>query len=159
MAQIKSITKKLLVIIITISLLISFVATPSAQAKLTLEEGEFYYSGTTKGTYKAKTSIFAWLLNNIGDIADWLLGIITMGFRMVFVGWTALIEKILTWTLEGTTGVNVDGENVSSTDLTSLTDSSNNVTVQAIVYNQVPALSVDFFDLEYDKTYSGTGKK
>ena len=159
MAQIKSITKKLLVIIITISLLISFVATPSAQAKLTLEEGEFYYSGTTKGTYKAKTSILSWLLNNIGDIADWLLGIITMGFRMVFVGWTALIEKILTWTLEGTTGVNVDGENVSSTDLTSLTDSSNNVTVQAIVYNQVPALSVDFFDLEYDKTYSGTGKK
>lgn len=159
MAQIKSMTKKLLVIIITISLLISFVATPSAQAKLTLEEGEFYYSGTTKGTYKAKTSIFAWLLNNIGDIADWLLGIITMGFRMVFVGWTALIEKILTWTLEGTTGVNVDGENVSSTDLTSLTDSSNNVTVQAIVYNQVPALSIDFFNLEYDKTYSGTGKK
>lgn len=159
MAQIKSLTKKLLVIIITISLLISFVATPSAQAKLTLEEGEFYYSGTTKGTYKAKSSIFAWLLANIGDIADWLLGIITMGFRMVFVGWTALIEKILTWTLEGTTGVNVDGENVSATDLTSLTDSSNNVTVQAIVYNQVPALSVDFFDLEYDKTYSGTGKK
>lgn len=159
MVQLKNLTKKLILIIVTISLVLTFVITPSAQAKLTLEEGEFYYSGTTKGTYKAATNIFAWLLDNIGDIADWLLGIMTMGFRMVFVGWTALIEKILTWTLEGTTGVNVEGEEVSSTDLTSLTDSSNNVTVQAIVYNQVPALSIDFFDLEYDKTYSGTGKK
>lgn len=159
MAQIKSITKKLLVIIITISLLISFVVTPSAQAKLTLEDGEFYYSGTTKGTYKARTSIFAWLLNSIGDIADWLLGIMTMGFRMVFVGWTALIEKILTWSLEGTAGVNVDGENVSATDISSISDSSNNITVQAIVYNQVPALDINFFDSSIDKGYSGTGKK
>lgn len=159
MAQLKSISKKLLLVIVTISLVLTFIATPSAEAKLTLGEGEFYYSGTTKGTYKASTSIFSWLLTNIGDIADWLIGIMTMGFRMVFVGWTALIEKILTWTLEGTTGVNTDGENVSSTDLSSVSDSSNNITVQAIVYNQVPAFDINFFDLEYDKSYSGTGKK
>ena len=159
MAQLKSISKKLLLVIVTISLVLTFIATPSAEAKLTLGEGEFYYSGTTKGTYKASTSIFSWLLANIGDIADWLIGIMTMGFRMVFVGWTALIEKILTWTLEGTTGVNTDGENVSSTDLSSVSDSSNNITVQAIVYNQVPAFDINFFSLEYDKSYSGTGKK
>ena len=159
MAQLKSISKKLLLVIVTISLVLTFIATPSAEAKLTLGEGEFYYSGTTKGTYKASTSIFSWLLTNIGDIADWLIGIMTMGFRMVFVGWTALIEKILTWTLEGTTGVNTDGENVSSTDLSSVSDSSNNITVQAIVYNQVPAFDINFFNLEYDKSYSGTGKK
>lgn len=159
MAQLKSISKKLLLVIVTISLVLTFIATPSAEAKLTLGEGEFYYSGTTKGTYKASTSIFSWLLANIGDIADWLIGIMTMGFRMVFVGWTALIEKILTWTLEGTTGVNTDGEDVSSTDLSSISDSSNNITVQAIVYNQVPAFDINFFNLEYDKSYSGTGKK
>lgn len=158
MAQLKSISKKLVLIIVTISLLLTFVATPSAEAKLTLGEGEYYYSGTTKGTYKASTNIFSWLLANIGDIADWLLGIMTMGIRMVFVGWTALIEKILTWTLEGTTGVETE-DGVSSTDLSSISDSSNNITVQAIVYNQVPAFDVNFFNLDYDKTYSGTGKK
>lgn len=159
MAQLKSISKKLVLIIVTISLLLTFIITPSVEAKLTLEDGEFYYAGTTKGTYKASTSIFAWLLDNIGQIADWLLGIMTMGIRMVFVGWTALIEKILTWTLEGTTGIQTDGEDVSSTDLSSVSDSSNNITVQAIVYNQVPMFDANFFNIDYDKTYSGTGVK
>ena len=59
MAQLKSISKKLLLVIVTISLVLTFIATPSAEAKLTLGEGEFYYSGTTKGTYKASTSIFS----------------------------------------------------------------------------------------------------
>ena len=163
MVLLKKSCEKIILIIITVSILIMFLATPASYAKLDLKEGEFYYSGTTKGTYTVKEGIFAWLLDNIGQIADWLLGIITMGFRMVFVGWTALIEKLLTWGLESTVGVNVAGEEVdgmSNTDLTSITDSTNNLTVQAIVYNRVPAFDINFFDLsnEYDKTVSGTGK-
>ena len=163
MALLKKFCKNIILIIIITSLLITFFATPASYAKLDLKDGEFYYSGTTKGTYTAKDGIFSWLLSHIGDIADWIIGIITMGFRMVFVGWTALIEKLLTWALETTTGVSMAGQQVedglSSTDLTSITDSSNNLTVQAIVYNQVPAFNINFFDLEYDKTVSGTGQK
>lgn len=160
MQLIKNTLKRAVLIIILISVLMMFFATPASYAKLDLQEGDFYYSGTTKGTYTPSSNIFSWLLSCIGDIADWLLGIITLGFRMVFVGWTALLEKILTWALESTTGVTADGYLVeSSTDLTDLTDSSNNVTVEAIVYNRVAALDIDFFDLEYDKTLSGTGKK
>ena len=162
MALLRKICEKIILIIVTISILIMFCATPASYAKLDLKDGEFYYSGTTKGTYTVKEGIFSWLLDNIGQIADWLLGIMTMGFRMVFVGWTALIEKLLTWALETTVGVNVEGEEVdgmSSTNLSSITDSSNNVTVQAIVYNQVPAFDINFFNDEYDKTVSGTGTK
>lgn len=162
MAQLRNICKRIVLIIITISILITFCATPASYAKLDLKDGDFYYAGTTKGSYVPKSNIFSWLLDHIGDIADWLLGIITMGFRMVFVGWTALIEKLLTWALESTTGMNVAGQavdNMSSTDLTSITNSTNNVTVQAIVYNQVPALDINFFKLDYDKTVSGTGHK
>lgn len=163
MALLKEICEKIILIIITISILITFCATPASYAKLDLKDGDYYYSGTTKGTYTIKDGIFAWLLNSIGDIADWLLGIITMGIRMVFVGWTALIEKLLTWALETTSGVSMAGEEIdkgiNSTDLTSITDSSNNLTVQAIVYNRVPAFNINFFDLEYDKTVSGTGQK
>ena len=112
MVRLKKSCEKIILIIITVSILIMFLATPASYAKLDLKEGEFYYSGTTKGTYTVKEGIFAWLLDNIGQIADWLLGIITMGFRMVFVGWTALIEKLLTWGLESTVGVNVAGEEV-----------------------------------------------
>lgn len=160
MRLIKDLFKKTILIIILISVLIMYIATPASYAKLELEEGEFYYAGTTEGSYVPSFNIFSWLLNNIGDIADWLLGIITMGFRMVFVGWTALLEKLLTWALESTTGVAADGSLVeSSTDLTGLTDSSNNVTVEAIVYNKVAGLNIDFFDLEFDRAISGTGKR
>ena len=160
MKLIQNLLKRTILIIILISMLITFLATPASYAKLDLEEGDFYYAGTTEGSYVPSFNIFSWLLNNIGEIADWLLGIMTMGFRMVFVGWTALLEKLLTWALESTTGVSADGSLIdSSTDLTGLTNSSNNITVEAIVYNKVAGLNIDFFDLEFDRTTSGTGKK
>ena len=155
----KKVGEKIILIIVTLSLLLTFVVAPSSYAKLTLKDGEFYYAGTTKGTYTASEGIFSWLLNNLSQIADWLVGIMTLGPRMVFVGWTALIERMLTWTLETTTGVNINGDGVNSaTDLSSITDSSSNITVQAIVYNQVPAFDINFFDIEYDPTVSGTGQ-
>ena len=162
MAQLKRICKKIILIIITISLLITFCAMPSSYAKLDLQDGEFYYAGTQKGQYTVSDGIFKWLLSKIGDIADWILGIITMGFRMVFVGWTALIEKMLTWALETTSGITMSGDIVeSNTDVTSITDSANNVTLGAIVYNHVPALDSNIFNLEEDiddLKYSGTGR-
>ena len=63
MAILKKTCEKIILIIVTISILIMFFSTPSAYAaKLDLEEGEFYYSGTTKGTYTVTQGIFAWLL-------------------------------------------------------------------------------------------------
>lgn len=160
MELIKNLFKRTVLIIVLISILITFLATPASYAELGLEDDEFYYAGTTEGSYVPTFNIFAWLINNLGDIADWILGIITMGFRMVFVGWTALLEKALTWALESTTGVSADGSIVdSSTDMTGLTDSSNNITVEAIVYNKVAGFNIDFFDLEFDRSITGTGKK
>lgn len=160
MDVIKNLFKRTVLIIILISTLITFLATPASYAELQLEDDEFYYAGTTEGAYVASFDIFSWLLNNIGDIADWLLGIITMGFRMVFVGWTALLEKALTWALESTTGVSASGALIeSSTDMSSISDPSSNITVEAIVYNKVAGLNIDFFELDFDRGITGTGKK
>lgn len=160
MELIENLFKRTVLMIVLISVLITFLATPASYAKLELEDGEFYYAGTTDGAYVPSFNIFAWLINCIGDIADWILGIITMAPRMVVVGWTALIEKLLTWAIESTTGVTADGSIVdSSTDMSGLNDSSNNITVEAIVYNKVAGLNIDFFELEMDATTSGTGKK
>lgn len=134
-------------------------ATPVSNAKLGLKDGEFYYSGTTKGTYVVSEGIFAWLIDNLGKIADWIFGICTMGIRMVFVGWTALIEKLLTWSVEQAGGIsNNGGLVVDSGDVTAIGDSSGNLTVQAIVYNQVPLFDINFFNLKTDKTVSPTGQ-
>ncbi len=160
MKLLSNIIKKVIMLIIIFSILITFFSTPFSYAKLDLKEGEFYYSGTTKGTYVPKEGIFEWLLKTIGAIADWLLGIMTLSYRMVFVGWTALIEKLLTWSLEATSEVKVDGSIIdNSNDLSNINDSSNNLTVEAIVYNRVPALNVDIFTLSLDKSFSGTGAK
>lgn len=160
MELIRNLFKRTVLMIVLISVLITFLATPASYAKLELEDGDFYYAGTTDGAYVPTYNVFAWLVNCIGDIADWILGMITMAPRMVFVGWTALLEKLLTWALESTTGVTADGSVVdSSTDMSGIADSSSNITVEAIVYNKVAALNIDFFDLEFDATSSGTGKK
>ena len=160
MAVLKSTFKRIVLSIVTISILITFFAMPSSMAKLDLEEGDFYYSGTQEGTYVVSEGILSKLWNALAELAEWLIGILTMGPRMVFVGWTALFEKLLTWALESSTGVNLNGQLVeSATDMTSITDSSNNVTVEAIVYNMVPALNINFFDDVIDPTVGGTGQK
>ena len=63
----KKVGEKIILIIVTLSLLLTFVVAPSSYAKLTLKDGEFYYAGTTKGTYTASEGIFSWLLNNLSQ--------------------------------------------------------------------------------------------
>ena len=69
--------KRIILICVTISILITFIATPSSYAKLDLEDGDFYYSGTTEGAYSPSKDIFKWIVDSIGQIADWILGIMT----------------------------------------------------------------------------------
>lgn len=153
MKQLKNIMKRIIFTVILCSFIISSCAMPASYAKLDLGEGDFYYSGTTKGTYVPQEGIFSWLINLLGELVDWLLGIITMGFRMVIVGYTALAEHWLTNALETASGVKANGDEVSTTDVSTLTDSSNSVTVQGIVYNMIPALDVNFFKEENEIPY------
>lgn len=152
--------KRIITVLCLIMILTSFLLTPSvkaASAKTKMKDGEFYYSGTEKGAYVVTEGIFDWLLNFIADIADFLLGLFTMGGRMVFVGWTALAEMFLTWLLEATTGVSMDASSINATDLEANTDSSKNVTLEAIVYNQVPIFDISLFNFEERKYQCKTG--
>ena len=153
--------KRIIVILSVFMILTSFIVSPMANAavKTQMEEGEFYYSGTTEGSYIVTQDIFSWLLEKIGEIVDFLLGLMTMGGRMVFVGWTALFEELITWALEASVGVPMDIENnVNATSTDGFIDSSNNVTIEAIVYNQVPILNVNLFENPKSSCVSGTGK-
>ena len=154
MAQLKSFFKKIILLIIMITIIINSCAVPNSYAKLTLQDGEFYYAGTTKGSYVPSDGIFSWLFDMLAQIATFLLTLIPNVLRMAFVGYAAAGEKILTWAVESTAGVNLQGEDINATDLSKLSDSTNNITVQAIVYNMVPALNVNFFDsIEKDDMY------
>lgn len=152
--------KRIIVSLSIVILLVFFCMSPISNAsKIKMEDGEFYYSGTTKGAYVVSEGVFSWLLSKIGDIADFLLGIMTMGGRMVFVGWTALFEKLLTWALEATTGVEMDITEINATSVEDTTNSSDNVTVEAIIYNQVPIFDINFFrEQTVNRCVSGTGR-
>ena len=148
MTILKNTIKKIVISIILTSILLSYICMPSADAKLNLGDNEFYYSGTTSGSLVEKKGIVKWVVEKLTEAADYILGVVTMGARMVFVGWTAIAEHVLTWFMETASGINLNGEDISSTNLTALNDSSKNITVQAIVYNRVPALNVNFFKIK-----------
>ena len=79
MTQVRTLFKRIIIMIIIISIIISSSVAPNSYAKLTIGEGEFYYAGTTKGTYVPTKNIFSWMLDMLSALADFLLGIITMG--------------------------------------------------------------------------------
>jgi len=145
---------KLLIICMLIIILFTFLISAPVQAASKVSETGFYYTGTTKGTYTVTKSFGEWLIGALAGILDFLLGIMTMGIRMVFVGWTALFEMILTNTLQTTTGV--PAVEPSSTQIN--VSSTKNITIESIVYNRVPILDINFFRLDYDDRYSGTGQ-
>lgn len=151
MAQLRGFCKKIILMVIMISIIMGSCAVPNSYAKLTIKDGEFYYAGTTKGSYVPSEGIFSWLFDILAQIASFLLALIPNVLRMAFVGYAAGGEKLLTWALESTSGVNAQGEDINATDLTALSNSTNNVTVQAIVYNMLPALNVNFFDVGKSK--------
>ena len=141
---------KIILSIVLISLCFSSVFAPSAEAtRLKLNDGDFYYSGTTKGTYEPPTDWGNWLINFLKEVVDFLLGIMTYGIRAVFLGWTALLEKILTWALESAAGIDEDIDNGTVSKTKSVAD--DNITVQAIVFNKVPILNVNIFDYDLSK--------
>ena len=49
-----------------------------------MEVGSFYYSGTTTATYKVTEGFLTWLLKAIGEITDFLIGLMTMGDRLSY---------------------------------------------------------------------------
>ena len=147
--------KRIIISLLTFIMMFNFFIFPSANAasvKTQMGEGQFYYSGTTTGSYVPSENIFSWLVELLAEIVDFLLGLMTMGGRMVFVGWTALFEELITWLLEASSGIPMDIENdVNATSTDGFISSSNNVTIEAIVYNQVPILNANLFERQKAK--------
>lgn len=159
MRQLKTVLKRIIVIAMVFITLMFFVLRPPVEAGKLPKDGEFYYTGTTKGTYVVTEGIFSWLLTALKGIADFIIGAISMLFRMVIVGWTALFEKLLTMTLEATMGTEFHLDNINGTDITENTNSSENVTVEAIVYNLVPFFNINLFEDNVEHSMrTGTGR-
>lgn len=144
---------KLIIVLCIIATFCSFIAsTPVHASKVNTKD--FYYSGTSKGSYTVSKGLIETIIESLGAILDYLLGLMTMGFRMVFVGWTALFERCLTLIIQGLSGDEVEVDGVSATGLFS---ADGWITLDAIFFNHVPLLDINFFRFETIEGYDNLG--
>lgn len=155
MKLVKQIGYKLIVVMCIVMTFCCFIASTPVEASKVNTSG-FYYSGTMKGSYTLEKNFLAKLIEALGEILDYLVGLAMMGVTAVFIGWTALFERCLTWILQGATGENVEIESVSTTNITSTDDY---ITLDAIFFNRVPLLDINVFDFGVRDDVTPTGKK
>lgn len=91
---------------------------------------DYEYQGTQEGTFNLQTYDIDWLINCLKEILDWIIGIITYLIRMVFIGYTAIIENT----------INDIAGKLSGIDMS--------LTIEKLVNNKVPFLDVNFFNLK-----------
>ena len=155
MKLVKQIGYKLIVTICIVMTLCSFIASTPVEASK-VSTSDFYYSGTVKGSYTIDKGFFSMLIDSLGQIFDYIFGMATMGIRIVFVGWTAFMERCLTWILQGATGEKIDIDQVNSIDLV---DTGEYITIDAIFFNRVPLLDINVFNFEKKEDVTATGMK
>lgn len=78
------------------------------------DENGFIYSGVAKiKGYKGSAPFGKWIISALIEILDYLIGILTLGIRIVIVGWTAIIERFvvdgIVNAVTGVTNERVDG--------------------------------------------------
>lgn len=136
------------------------------------EYGRYY--GTTEGRYVGSYNVVSWLFNQFVGFMDYLFGIIAYILRAPFVGWANIIENMINDTIVNIQGVEVkdtdDGMEVTN-DIETIEDgdtssvykpvandklqntvaTSNRINIEDLIYNNIPILDVDFFDVNLDK--------
>lgn len=156
MKAIKQLGFKLIVVLCVISTFCCFVASAPVNAASKVKSDEFYYSGTTKGSYTVDKGFLDKIVSSLGEILDYLLGIMGMGFRMVLVGWAELMERLLTWILEGASGVEI---NVEGVEPTGHLNNDDYITIESIVFNHVLLFNINVFNFEVDETHNSLGQE
>ena len=67
-------------------------------------ESEFYYNGVPDGKYSVAGSFFEWIVQALAEVFKFLVNIIFYIFRMVFVGFTAIVDNLITYVVRSITG-------------------------------------------------------
>lgn len=113
-------------------------------------ESEFYYNGIPNGQYSVTSgNVLDWIINTLKEIFSFIINIVTYIVRMVFVGWTFIVENMLTDLIQKVSGE----EDILEMDATDYGKDGNkytddNVTLEKIIFDNVKIFNVNFFNLE-----------
>jgi len=140
--SIKKVLYKILIVAMIIVSLSFFFASSVSQAKIKLKEGEFYYSGTQSAEYIVKAGMWDRILKALSEIANYILGIKTLGNRGMIVGWIEIMEIILTLILSPDMDfITIIKDSISSMD----GYTQDIVNVEKILFNRVELLDPNIF--------------
>lgn len=130
------------------------------------EYGKYY--GTTQGAYVGSYTfnLFDWIFKALIDCMDFLMGLIAYLIRAPFVGWANILENMINDTINNVSGIKItenpensnqqtrtiEGDNPSAKDVYI----SKRINIEDIVFNNVPLLDVNIFDLNLSK-YTSSG--
>lgn len=139
---ISRISYKMLVTTMITVILSFFVVTSCSHAnkfsELVNDDG-IYYNGTQESTLAVKDGFFTKLVNLLSSIATYLLGLMGLGIRGVFIGWIEIAEMLLTMILD------IDGDLGKINDDAMDVYTENIVNVESILFNRVPILEANIF--------------
>lgn len=109
-----------------------------------ITNNKFYYQGAPKGHYQVKISFLQKLINFIATIGRYLLTLlVNILFKLPFLGYAALFEKMITDTFNALAGEDEYISRGTNTDL--YIDPRRAVNVENIIFGRVELLNVDFF--------------
>lgn len=117
---------------------------------LSNSEGYFHKGIPAYGGYTPVVTPFNWLIENAKDVLDWFIGFITMALRIEIIGWTSIVENLISNALAvGTQDVNnSETEESKGLDIFGAVpiETTNKATVEDIIFNNVPLLDINFFN-------------
>lgn len=141
----KKIMYKTLVVLMIISLLLTFLASNKPAFGVQRKPDDFYYHGTTGATYSQQESIG--LAGVVRIVIQYFLGILTYGPRAVIVGWIAIFEWVLVITFDNICGT--EYRNLNEIDpYGEINEVPNRITIEKIVFNEIPLFDANIFDFE-----------
>ena len=62
---------------------------------LATSAGYFYKGTPTYGQYVGRVSLYNWLIEGTENVLDWIIGFVTYAFKAVLIGWTAIMEDVM----------------------------------------------------------------
>lgn len=110
-------------------------------------EGKFFYEGVPEGEAVKRKGLIEWIIENAGQILDYILGVMTAAITISVNGWLVLLEEFLNQMIQNISGTQHLNEYRKMNQLYYI-DEKGNINIENIVLNRIPILNVDFFETE-----------
>lgn len=111
-------------------------------------ESEFYYNGVPDGKYSVAGNFWEWIVDTLLAVFEFLINLCGYVFRMVFVGWTFIVEEFMNYAVNSMaqedTVLDVDSTTIEGSGFNFNTE--DNITIEKIIFDKVKVFDVNFFE-------------